>query len=402
MRRSFVLFPLALAACSKAGLVDFALSGAHRPSHAAELATKMPGYRILAGDLHCHVSPPDVSTHVTRDFPQTVQLARREGLDFVVLTPHIWSGFFQSAGLRDTAVAWQRELETAIARSRARDIVFIPGFEYSSFQYGHVGLSFADVEAVFRDLPLDVAVSHPERFAEQWVGHGGLIVIHHPLQTPIDSVFSSSANVDLSFRPLTSTAPVPEEFLAYRNLAQGFEAFNLMTSRLRDWLLLHDSEYSLRRVLSLLDREIVQQGRLIAPTGGSDSHGMQLRATMFVLARDKTAAAIREAIAEGRTCVRDVAACTLVARARAGDPEVVVGGSLRGVTAIEAKVLGDDGDLIVAGRVVASPRAGQFVGLAVPPTCTTLRARAGMGFSAPISINCPFDPQQTRRKKADP
>ncbi|MBI5534167.1 MAG: hypothetical protein HY898_15700 [Deltaproteobacteria bacterium] len=382
---------LLVGACSKQGMVDFAISGAHRPGRAPAQVAPWGGetYRVLAGDLHCHVSPPDHPSHVTRSFEQTVELARSEGLDFAVLTPHVWSRFFESPDLRQLAVAWQRQLEKDIAGQEGATTLFIPGFEYSDASWGHVGLSFADVERVLQDLPVKEAQSHPERFVDAWVRHGGMIVLNHPLQTPLDSMFSES-KADLSFRPYTAPGPFPEEINAFRRHAHGLEAFNLTASRLRDRWILHDAEAGLRSVLHLLDQEILVQQRMIAATGGSDSHGSQLRATLFVLARDKSRESIRDAIRSGRTCVRDPLACTLMARPAGGGVGVVAGGSLTGVSSIEVMVQGSDAELIVNSQVVSRSISSTPVRLDVPAQCSVLRARSGQGFSGPIEINCPF------------
>ena len=195
--------------------------------------------------------------------------------------------------------------------------IFIPGFEYTDPRYGHVGASFADLGQVLADVPLDVARRSPERFFERWVADGGLLVVNHPLVTPLDSVFAS-ARADMSWRPWTSRAPVPTEIQAVHRLATGFEAYNAAVAQLRDRFLLGDVDLSVRGVLGRIDREIVAQGRRIVPVGGSDSHSGYLRATTFVLAERRTAAAVRDALLAGRVCVKSPEACSLEVRAPGG------------------------------------------------------------------------------------
>src|SRR5947209_8621297 len=82
--------PLLGAACTRQGLVDYAMTSAPhlvaaRPADAAQ-RSEPPRYQLLAGDLHCHVSPPDSPSDVTRSVLETAELARTERLDFVVLT----------------------------------------------------------------------------------------------------------------------------------------------------------------------------------------------------------------------------------------------------------------------------------------------------------------------------
>lgn len=52
------------------------------------------GAIVLAGDLHWRVTPPDDPTDVTRGLERTIELARREKLDFVVFTPHVGARFY--------------------------------------------------------------------------------------------------------------------------------------------------------------------------------------------------------------------------------------------------------------------------------------------------------------------
>src|SRR5215813_7486463 len=76
--------------------VDAVMSSAYRPPKPTELARadKAP-YLVLGGDFHCHVTPPDDPGHVSRTLAETVALAKKEGVDFVVLTPHVPARFYQ-------------------------------------------------------------------------------------------------------------------------------------------------------------------------------------------------------------------------------------------------------------------------------------------------------------------
>src|SRR5689334_22564431 len=98
------LLSLSTAACGPSAAhsaVDLAMTSAYRPAStayarpsAAPTPTNhpsLPSYELLAGDLHCHVLPPDSPQEVTRTVAETIDLAADEHLDFVVLTPHVWS-----------------------------------------------------------------------------------------------------------------------------------------------------------------------------------------------------------------------------------------------------------------------------------------------------------------------
>src|SRR4051812_13717354 len=75
-------------------VVDMVMTSAYRPrpqvfarslaaSPEAGGAAAAPVYELLAGDLHCHVLPPDSPQEVNRTLDETIDLAARERLDFV-------------------------------------------------------------------------------------------------------------------------------------------------------------------------------------------------------------------------------------------------------------------------------------------------------------------------------
>lgn len=382
------------AGCSQRKVVDTLLGSAYHPRLVAlgpvvDDSSPAPRYQLLAGDFHCHVGPPDDPSDVSRDFATTVKLAHEEHLDFVVLTPHVAARFFQNDAQREAVLAGQTELRAEIAAGPT-DVLFVPGFEYTDHRYGHVGVAFADLGAVLADVPTSVAKTNPERFFSSWVEHGGTLVVNHPLVTPLASVFAM-ARADLSWRPWTSKKPVTAEIAAVDRLAQGFEAYNVTASQLRDRILLGDSDKTLEGTLLHLDAAIVARGRRMTPVGGSDSHGPSMRATTFVLAETKSVAGVREAFLAGRTCVRDAAACSFEARPPGGSEWSPIGAALPMPTSgkLEVRARGDDVEIIRGGAIVATPSSGTTATVdLVAGTCNVLRARVGEGFSAPIYVGC--------------
>lgn len=374
-------------------VVGAAMYSAHRPEAVAP-GSGLPTARgdgagrvLLAGDLHCHVSPPDAPFEADRGPAETVDLAVAEGLDFAVLTPHVGAGFFTDPDDRRAVLAARARLRAEIGR-RGGHTTFIVGMEYTDHRFGHVGAAFADLEAVLADVPVEVAREQPARFFERFVARGGLLVVNHPLVTPLDSVISI-ARADLSWRPFSATGPFPPEIEAVDRLAQGFEAFNLTATHLRDRYLLRDTTRTIVDTLARLDREIVARGRRMTPVGGSDSHSHHLRATTFVWSRGRAEAEIREAIAEGRVCVRDPAACSLTARSPGG-AWVGVGGAVSG-DALEVRARGKDIEILVDGARRATPASGVAAEIRLAGgRCAVVRARVGPGYSAPIYANCPF------------
>jgi hypothetical protein len=384
--RSLLLaLPIAVAVsgCTTNGLIDYAMAGAaHPPSHRG---TKVGDREVLAGDLHCHVLPPDASFHVSRELPETVALAEREGLDFVVLTPHVHARFYADAELRAWTQAALAELRER-ARATRTDVSILPGFEYTDYAWGHVGASFADLDAVLADVPLAEAVARPELFFEQWLAHGGHLTINHPLLRPLAVAPVGELRADLSWRGFRPDAP-PEIAWITRH-AQAIETENLEVAQLRDRLFLGDEDRSLRAASRLLDETVHAQQRPIAAVGGSDSHGHWLRPDTFVLAKERTPQAIASALREGRTCVKAPGACTLEARVPGG-PWRGVGDALAG-DVIELRARGASVTLLVGG---AAPRAGGSapVRVEVPrDRCTLVRAVVDESWSSPIYVNCGF------------
>lgn len=376
--------------------VDALLASAHRPHR---FTSNAPGgldngatyskYQILAGDLHCHVTPPDAPFHVSRTLSETLSLARDEGLDFVVLSPHVRARFFLDEESRVHTIQALSQLEREVKQLDAKDILILVGFEYTDFEYGHIGVAFGNLQDVLAEVSVERANRNLGAFFESHVARGGLLFINHPLVTPLDSSLPM-ANADLSWRMFTDSGPYPSEIMTANRLALGFEAFNLTVFELRDRFLLSDPHMTLRRTLSRLDQEILSQHRHLIPVGGSDSHSDHLRAATFVLAETKSPASIREALVAGRVCVRDPSACSFEAREPGGTWKTL-GSSLLNVSELEIRAQGDDVEFFVDGSIVYQGSARKSIRVRVPKgRCTILRARVDEGYSAPIYANCAF------------
>ncbi|HRI68927.1 MAG TPA: hypothetical protein PK156_32075 [Polyangium sp.] len=367
--------------------VDALVSSAHRPSR---LDSHPPApYQILAGDLHCHVTPPDSPYHVSRNLAETIDLARGEKLDFVVLTPHLRAQFFLDSGSRASAVGALNRLEHDVSQLDHAEMLVFVGFEYTDFDYGHVGAAFGNLNEVLANLAVEQAEKNPGAFFEAYVASNGLLFINHPLVTPLDYSIEM-ANVDLSWRPLIEPRSYPSEIAAANRLAHGFEAFNLTVFELRDRFLLSDPQITLRRTLTRLDQEILAQHRRLIPVGGSDSHSDHLRAATFVMAEHKSPRAIREAMLAGRVCIRDPAACTFEAR-EPGGAWMPIGSSFQNVEQLEVRAQGNDVHFIVNGSLAYHGSARKTMPIRVNKgRCSLLRAQVDEGYSAPIYANCAF------------
>lgn len=382
---------LASAGCSKNGLVSMAMSGSPRPTSHREL--KVGDRLVLGGDMHCHVLPPDAAYHVSRELPETLELAKSESLDFVVLTPHVPSRFFVNDELRGWVLSTQQQLRARLERLQP-SVIVIPGFEYTDARYGHVGVAFADPSEVLAGLPTAEAIERPERFFASWIEHGGILTINHPVNRPLPNAPFHELRSDLSWRAFRGL-PVPPEMAWITGHAQSIETFNTTVTELRDLFVVGEEDRSLREATHLADHLARTQRRRIAAVGGTDSHGSWLRATTFVLAKERSAEGIRKAIIQGRTCVRGPEACTLEVRPQGGERawlgvgDAITLGEHDGLVPFEGRASGDDVTFVVDGAIAATAHAGETASFPVPADrCTIVRAIVGRSWSSGIYVNC--------------
>ena len=410
------LLALVLAGCSKHQLVDLAMASAPHPRTRPDQRAAADGlaapstlgpYQILAGDMHCHVLPPDSPWHVSRDLLETARLATEANLDFVVLTPHVPARFFLDPEMREWVRGTQQVLRAraeALAPrpdgSGPRAPLLVPGMEYTDHRFGHIGLSFADVDAVLDDIPIDELLSNPSLFFEKWRAHGGIATINHPVVRPLPKAPFMELRYDLSWRgfaPAGSTeTPVGlPEIRWLSEHADAIETYNMTAGHLRDQFFVGDPDWTMREGTHLLDRIARTQKRRVAPVGGSDSHGGWLRPTTFVLATDRTTPAIRDAIVHGRTCVRGPEGCTLEVRGRDGafhpvGASIVSSSSSSHVHAIEARARGGPATYVVNGEIAATGADGETVRVPVPGRCALVRVVVERSASAPVYVDCPW------------
>jgi len=379
--------------------VDLVMTSAYRPPgvglegtgpEVADADDVAARFQVLAGDFHCHVSPPDWDQEANRDLAETVVLARKERLDFLVLTPHVGARFFLSEIRRRAELAALADLRDEIAKQGPGAPLLIAGFEYTDHQQGHLGFSFGDLDLLLARLSVERLAQRPQDFVSGWVASGGLLVVNHPLVTPLDSMFEIG-RVDLSWRPWTNQeGPFPPEIEAANRLAQGIEAYNLTAAHMRDRYLSVPGPGTTEATLARIDQEILSEQRRLVPIGGSDSHEDHLRATTFVLASARTTEAIRQAVLAGRVCVRDPRACSLRARTpkSAWQP---LGAAFLNAPTVEVKARGEHIRVLVNGQLAATPRSGEVAALSLDPqVCSVIRAEIDGGAGAPIYANCPF------------
>src|SRR6185295_11843555 len=87
--------------------------------------------------VHMHVSPPDDPADVMMTVAQIAEAARRNGLDFVVLTPHLWPARWGRTFRRE----WS---ELAVRARGERGSTLLPGVEWTTGD-GHFTVAGVDL-----------------------------------------------------------------------------------------------------------------------------------------------------------------------------------------------------------------------------------------------------------------
>jgi len=393
---AIALGAFATSGCARNTLLDIAMRGA--PHETAATGMRVHDRMVLAGDMHCHVLPPDSPSHVARGLEETLSLAKEEKLDFLVLTPHVQGGFADDEEERSWVLRTQAELRARLDALRPEMLV-IPGFEYTDHRYGHVGMAFADPSVVLAEVSAEEVIETPARFFESWVAHGGLLTINHPVNRPLPKPPFSQLAYNLSWRAFHGRAVAPEITWVTEH-AQAVETFNTSVTYLRDQFIVGEEDRSLREASHLVDRVARAQHRRIAAVGGSDTHGSWLRPTTYVLAKEKTIEGVREAIAGAHTCVRSPEACSLEIRAKGSPDWAIVGDSLEAdarpktdpdADVIEARAAGGDVTLLVNGEIVAHAESGATMTTKLPRgRCAVVRAIVGRSWSSGVYVGCGF------------
>ncbi len=120
------------------------------------------GARWVQGDLHVHSTS---SGDAAATLDEIADLARAEGLDFVVITDH--------------NVVSQDDFLVA-AQARHPDVLFVPGIEVTTYQ-GHAGAIGATTWVDHRlGQPDADGVVDVQDLADQVTGQGAVLSIHHP------------------------------------------------------------------------------------------------------------------------------------------------------------------------------------------------------------------------------
>ena len=257
--------------------------------------------RWLAGDFHMHVSPPDDPHDVSLDAKHIADAAAKAGMDFVVLTPHVWP-----ARWGDTfRHAWKTLAADAAAIT---SLTMIPGVEWTTGD-GHF--------TVIGDI---AALPNRGDFLANAHAAGAFISTNHPFAVPTRFPGIPASHFDMSYKVWTDHR---QGFTAI----DGAEVWNVPLS-FANIFSKPGGRTGEDRTWTELDRIVHDEHRRVSAIGGTDNHRFNVMATTWVLAADATAGAILEALAHGATCIGGPEAGSFRARSTDDNLWVRIGDNL--------------------------------------------------------------------------
>ncbi len=248
---------------ARAAVLALALLAADRCG--ADDAKSAP--RWLVGDLHVHVSPPDVPGHSAFTVESLVAAAKKAGLDFVALAPHDADKTFPASDAADAPRITGQELARRLAAKcadAASPLVVVSGWEFTRADPGHLGVLFADVASL-----ADVA---PEKKAAAALAKGALVVVEHPFFRPVasDLPIMKMLTGERGWRPFLGEG---KDDLAWNAVEVWHEHSVLVQKMHADRAAKFPDTQMVSAALAAWDKATLEQRRRIVAVGGSDCHG---------------------------------------------------------------------------------------------------------------------------------
>ena len=287
LRMKQLVLALLLAACGSRELTGKPVARDARPDAPTVADTR----QWFAGDVHMHVAPPDDPHDVVMNVQQIAEAAVTAGLDFVVLTPHLWDTRWGEAFRTE----WRTLAEDAAAIAKP---TMIPGVEWG------------DRDGHFTVTGVDIAKLTGSSFLEAAHAAGAFISANHPFAVPTKIPGVRASHFDLSYRPWSERRP------GFTAIA-GAEVWNVPLS-LANILSRPGGRSGEARAWTELDRVVHAEQRRVTAVGGTDNHKTNVMATTWVLAIDATASAVLDALARGATCVGGIEGGSFRARGEDG------------------------------------------------------------------------------------
>ena len=372
-------------------LSKLSLRAAYKPK--PHKTVQMQGvYRLWAGDMNFHISPPDDPRKIRRTLKESVDLVNASGLDFVFVTPQIPARFWESADQFERVKRDWPSLQATLSSLSEKGPLMMVGAEYVDDKNGSATIIGTDIPKALADISRDDLRTNPTAFVNLLWMRGALVFLNTPLATPVKAPVDSHqsySSTDRSWKPLTKpSAGFPQDILALKNIYDGMEAYSVPLSVWRDQYALGDPVASVAAVMSRLDLEIIRKKRRLIPIGGTDSRGSLIRPTVYIAAPERTPEALRQGLTNGRVCVRSPTPCGV--RVFADDQPVAagVGDHIVASQHIDIRWEGGEGELFRNAESI-----GTFEGRALQPTsrseCHIYRLVVDGGYSAPFFVNCP-------------
>lgn len=386
----FAVSALALGGCQTM-LSKLSLRAAYKPK--SHKTVQMQGvYRLWAGDMNFHISPPDDPRKIRRTLKESVDLVNASELDFVFVTPQIPARFWESTDQFERIKRDWPTLQATLSSLSDKGPLMMVGAEYVDEKNGSATIIGVDIPKVLNDISHDELRANPTAFVNLLWMKGAMVFLNTPLATPLKAPVDSHqsySSLDRSWKPLTKpSAGFPKDILALHNIYDGMEAYSVPLSVWRDQYVLGDPVASVAAVMSRLDLEIIRKKRRLIPIGGTDSRGKLIRPTVYIAAPERTPEALRQGLAQGRVCVRSPVPCGL--RVFADDQPVAagVGDHIVANQHIDIRWEGGEGELFRNAESM-----GTFEGRTLQPTsrseCHIYRLVVDGGYSAPFFVNCP-------------
>ncbi len=241
---------------------------------AAVLAGPAVAGQWLPGDMHSHISPPDVPPtykHATNNLEGAIAAARASGLKWLVVTPHAMDQNDEKTGR-----LWAVEMNERLAKREAKadDPLVVLGWECTAEWPGHITVSFCDLATVVK-LPVG-------KMLEKIRGQGGLAIVAHPYDLP--NLFDRN---NRSWRPWTEPQRGGQEFAPWLSGLEIRHPMSPASQATERW-----------------DQWIGREQRRVIGVGSTDDHvGVLYRTTWVWIEGDLTRDKLREALKGGRVVV---------------------------------------------------------------------------------------------------
>jgi hypothetical protein len=337
-----------------------------RPSTAiAPAPTPKVEGRWLPGDMHNHISPPDVPPnydHAKSNLEGAIAAAKKAGLAWLVITPHAMDRKDAKTGR-----LWFEEMTRRLAQREATpdDPLVVLGWERTYRWPGDMTVSFCDVTRL-------VGKAMPETLAEI-ASQGGLAFAAHPFFLPNIIVRS-----DKSWKPWTGKDGKGRQFDVHLTGLEIRHPMSPAAMATRHW-----------------DKWIARQKRRIVGVGATDDHWGVLYATTWVyiegdLSREKLHAALAggRVVAGGRP---DASTLTVTSDRKSPDGAPVVGRIGDAIEADRTITLAWKGKarVFIDGRRLEQ-RTGPATFSFDPGTFHWVRLEVGVkSYGNPVYINLP-------------